>query len=86
MTLDRYSKLVLKVIAVCLVWLSLGGPSLITPVHAQLGDRVMLAGWVDEKGTVRPFPEPIWARDANRRITGADVRAAEALPIWNTSR
>ena len=87
MAVDRYSKLILTVIAVCLVWLSLGGPSLITPVHAQFGDRVVLAGWVDEKGTVRMFPEPLWARDArNRQITGTNINAPDALPIWNTNR
>lgn len=75
MTLDRYSKLVLTVIAVCLVWLSLGGPSLITPVHAQLGDRVMLAGWVDAKGTVWTFTQP-----------PAGVTSAAGLPISNSGQ
>ena len=57
MSVDRYTKVVLTVIAVCLVWLSLGGPSLIAPVSAQADDeRVILAGWVDEKGTVVAFP------------------------------
>ena len=56
MAVDRYTKLVLTVIAVCLVWLSVGGPSLMTPVNAQAGDRVFLAGWVDEKGMVLQFP------------------------------
>ena len=45
---DRYTKLVLTVIAICLVWIALGGPSLITPVEAQAGDRVILAGWIDQ--------------------------------------
>ena len=35
MYVDRYTKLVLTVIAVCLVWISLGGPSLITSASAQ---------------------------------------------------
>jgi hypothetical protein len=52
---DRYTKFVLTVIAMCLVWLSLGGPSFITPVNAQ-SDRVYLQGWVDERGSFRPFP------------------------------
>jgi hypothetical protein len=56
MSVDRYTKLVLTVIAVCLVWISLGGPSLITPVKAQTADRVLLAGWVDAKGAVLQFP------------------------------
>lgn len=56
MTGDRYTKAVLTVIAVCLVWLSLGGPSLTTPVSAQVGDRVILAGWVDASGRVLSLP------------------------------
>ena len=59
MSVDRYTKAVLTVIAVCLVWLSLGGPSLLPVVTAQDGGRVILSGWVDEKGSVRPFPYPI---------------------------
>lgn len=55
---DRYTKLVLTVIAMSLVWISLGGPSLITPVDAQVGDRVILAGWIDEKGAFKSFPSP----------------------------
>ena len=56
MSVDRYTKLVLTVIAVCLVWLSVSGPSLIAPVSAQVGDRVILAGWVDESGRFLSFP------------------------------
>ena len=57
MAVDRYTKAVLTVIAVCLVWLSLGGPSMMTPVSAQAdGNRVILAGWVDETGAVVSFP------------------------------
>jgi hypothetical protein len=60
MAVDRYTKLVLTVIAVCLVclvWLSAGGPSLITPVSAQTNQRVLIAGWVDESGAVFSFPK-----------------------------
>jgi hypothetical protein len=43
---DTYIKFVLTVIAVCLVWISLGGPALITSVHAQPEtQRVIVAGW-----------------------------------------
>ena len=59
MAVDRYTKAVLTLIAVCLVWLSLGGPSLITPASAQ-GDtteQILLRGWVDEKGNVVRFPQ-----------------------------
>ena len=53
MTTDRYTRVVLTVIAVCLVWLSLGGPSLVTPVAAQKHsgfENVVIAGWVDTAG------------------------------------
>ncbi len=66
MTVDRYTKAVLTVIAACLVWLSVGGPSLITPVSAQAsGDRVILAGWLDGTGAVVSFPPapPAYQRD-----------------------
>ena len=61
MAVDRYTKLVLTVIAVCLIWLSLNVPSLMTPVSAQQGvqgNRVILAGWVDNKGNVLTLPTP----------------------------
>ena len=84
MALDRYTKLVLTVIAVCLVWLSIGGPSMITPVQAQ-GDRVILAGWVDERGAVVSFPKTPPAYDSNGRVIDPEQsRAAYPLPM--TSR
>ena len=81
MTGDRYTKVVLTVIAVCLVWISLGGPSLMTPVDAQAGDsRVTLAGWVDADGRVRPFPNP---RGTAAVQSGKPMPPA-ALPTWDT--
>jgi hypothetical protein len=63
MQIDRYTKFVLTVIAVCLVWLSLGGPSLIPGTQAQTSgyDRVLIAGWLDRTGAEHhlPRPEPI---------------------------
>jgi hypothetical protein len=65
---DLYTKLVLTVIAVCLVWLSLGGPSLLPvasakaqkPAQADTGyERVHIAGWVDDTGQIHTFsPNP----------------------------
>lgn len=86
MAVDRYTKLVLTVIAVCLVWLSVGGPSLMAPVSAQqdgLGDRVVLAGWVDEKGSVVKFPEvPSWIDKSRSLFEGQRIpRAAYPLPM-----
>ena len=58
MAVDRYTKAVLTVIAVCLLWLSLGGPSLLPTASAQ-SQGVVLTGWVDGLGTVRPFPDAV---------------------------
>lgn len=53
MHVDRYTKLVLSIVAVCLIWLSIGGPSLLTTTHAQSNDAVVvIRGWVASKGTV----------------------------------
>jgi hypothetical protein len=47
MTIDLYTKSVLTVIAACLVYLCLGGPSLLTPVEAQIQTpmEVVISGW-----------------------------------------
>jgi hypothetical protein len=53
MRIDLYTKCVLTVIAACLVWLSLGGPALLTVAQAQApsGDpHVVISGWVDGSG------------------------------------
>jgi hypothetical protein len=52
---DLYTKAVLTVIAACLMWMSLGGPALLTPVHAQAGQQVIIAGWMESKGAFHPF-------------------------------
>ena len=85
MAVDRYTKLVLTVIAVCLVWISLGGPALITPVSAQ-ADGVILRGWVDQSGGVFSFPNGPRNYDCTRRIglTGecpSTPRPAGSLPV-----
>jgi hypothetical protein len=75
---DRYTKLVLTVIAVCLVWIALGGPSLVTPVEAQAGDRVIIAGWIDEKGAFKSLPSP-----PTMMIGGKSVPMPTfGLPAW----
>jgi len=84
MAVDRYTKAVLTLIALCLVWLSLGGPALITPVSAQ-ADGVLLRGWVDAKGAIISFPTPIPERDYSRPRIGDDVptkpRTVSPLPV-----
>ena len=81
MAVDRYTKLVLTVIAVCLVWLSVGGPSLIAPVSAQTGDRVVLAGWVDEKGLVVKFPAVPTYIDKTRSLFETQRTPYGAYPL-----
>ena len=94
MFVDRYTKAVLTVIAVCLVclvWLSAGGPSLTTPVSAQSnnGQRVVLSGWVDESGAVLLFPKAPprldCTREARATEPGGDCqrspRTAWSIPV-----
>lgn len=61
MRIDWYTKCVLTVIAACLVWLSIGGAAVTPVAYAQrpplpgtvgTGDRVLISGFVDEKGVV----------------------------------
>jgi len=69
MTIDRYTKLILTVIAACLVWLSIGGPSLVTSVAAQSGyQSVLIAGWVDATGK-------------EHKLEPNDSKAATRLPV-----
>lgn len=62
MRIDAYTKGVLTIIAVCLLWLSIGGPSLLPTAHAQTKpptiapDHVVIAGWVNSSGQVMRFP------------------------------
>jgi hypothetical protein len=67
MKVDRYTRVVLTVIAVCLVWLSLGGPSLLTPVAAQQSrqsgyERVIIAGWIDSGSVEHTLDSKVTAR------------------------
>lgn len=87
MAADRYTKAVLTVIAVCLVclvWLSAGGPSPITPVSAQT-DGVYLRGWIDANGAVIGFPAPIPEVDYSLPRIGDRVqtkpRTVSPLPV-----
>jgi hypothetical protein len=58
MRIDRYTKVVLTIIAACLFWLSLGGPALLPTAHAQATTHVLIAGWVDDKGKVHSVSAP----------------------------
>jgi hypothetical protein len=82
MTVDRYTKTVLTLIAVCLLWLSVGGPSLISAVVEAQSDRVYLAGWIDQDGAVRSFPRPPGSVSAKGRSDGTPT----PLPIWESNK
>jgi hypothetical protein len=61
MPIDRYTKVVLTIIAACLIWLSLGGPALLPTAHAQSNKpttNVLIAGWVDSTGGVHSVKSP----------------------------
>jgi hypothetical protein len=73
MAIDRYTKVVLTVIAVCLVWLSAGGPSLITSVRAQDNQHVILAGWISQDGKVR-------------QLSAGEHAGTDSLPVWVANR
>ena len=79
MTVDRYTKIVLTVIAVCLVWIAFGrSSSLVTPVSAQTGG-IYLAGWIEEGGALRPFPR----MSRSGQPAPGKPAAAAPLPIWD---
>ena len=88
MYVDRYTKLTLTVIAVCLVWISLGGPSLISPASAQ-GDateQVLLRGWVDAKGAVVSFPEVPNFHDPRASVFTGQTRPLPSYPLPTQAR
>jgi len=54
MRIDFYTRAVLTVIALCLVWIAMGGPSLLPAAHAQQATtRVVIVGY--ERGNL-PLP------------------------------
>jgi hypothetical protein len=70
MRIDFYTKTVLTVIAVCLVWIAIGGPSLIPAAQAQGSaiQNVRVVGWgngssavadVQVVGWRAPLPLPV---------------------------
>ena len=87
MTIDRYTKTVLTVIALCLVWLSLGGPSLLPVVGAQQGaTEVVLVGWRDAKGDTWKLPAIVtrpgaFASDRERETFQANQTLGVRLPV-----
>ena len=57
MRIDVYTKVILTIIAACLVYLSLGARALIPVARAEPdGSRVLITGWVDADGRVQRLP------------------------------
>ena len=77
MTVDRYTKAVLTVIAACLVWLSVNSSMATAPAYAQEGGytNVVIVGWQDSAGYIKKFPSVV---DASRK--------AASLPVITESR
>jgi hypothetical protein len=54
MRIDMYTKTILTVIALSLVWIGLGGPSLLPSVQAQANvQNVRIVGWEKSATTVQ---------------------------------
>ena len=70
---DAYTKIILTVIAVSLVWLSLGGPAFLTTVEAQSkAQEVWIKGWLDDKGNMRLLPQ-----------VGREGNFPTPIPVWS---
>ena len=66
MRIDLYTKAVLTIIAACLVYLALGGPSVLSVARAEPETtRVVITGWVDATGTVQQLPQTRGERKIN---------------------
>lgn len=69
MKTDRYTKTILTIIAASLLWISMGGPSMLTTVQAQAEpQRVYIAGWIDASGAQHSL-----TNRANGRTIGLPV-------------
>jgi hypothetical protein len=78
MRIDRYTKVVLTIIAGCLVWLSVGGVQVLPPAHAQVPPRPAAKAQVPPppapktqvpaSPTRKPFPSVIPAGDFGYRV------------------
>lgn len=69
MRIDFYTKFVLTVIALCLLWMSLGGTALLPTVQARTGpERVVIAGWVDRLGSINEFAPGVNVPEVSRGI------------------
>lgn len=71
MRIDLYTKMILTVIAACLVWLCISGTPLAPVVQAQPArQEVVVVGWIDGEGDSYRLPKP-----------GTFTRNTAALPV-----
>ena len=84
MRIDLYTKAVLTVIALCLVYLCIDRASVASTVQAQaqegqfqrqLLQRVVIAGWLDAEGQERRLPGNI----------PSNVKGPQPLPVFNVT-
>ena len=82
MRVDLYTKLVLTVIAVCLVWLTVVGRTVIPAVEAQdrTSSRVVIVGWEDTDGRSYPLPTKQFF-DGRNRDPEAAFRFGVPIPV-----
>ena len=70
MRIDAYTKVILTIIAACLVYLSFGGRAVMPVARAESdGSRVLITGWVDADGRIQRLP------------SAPSVGGALALPV-----
>jgi hypothetical protein len=92
MNTDRYTKAVLTVIALCLVWMSVGGPALLPVVGAQPGvaigaTDIVIVGWRDARGEIvklpalLPAPPTTFSRAEEREISERARALGARLPV-----
>jgi hypothetical protein len=62
MRLDLYTKTVLTVIALCLIWIAAQGHSLIPVAQAEGATRVVIVGYETSGGQTLPLPLPVSGR------------------------
>jgi len=84
MRIDLYTKAVLTVIALCLVYLCVDRPSVASTVQAQsqegqfqrqLLQRVVIAGWLDSEGQERRLPGDV----------PSTVKGPRPLPVFSVT-
>lgn len=74
MRLDTYTKMVLTVIAVCLVWICARDITVTRTVEAQMGSKVILSG------ADAPIPVVIQGIKRGKNVVGQDL-PWEKLPV-----